>query len=216
MSAFAVYKETFRPKRVSEAIDHEIGAQTLKRATVDGDGMEIDEDIFTSNDPPPQHLLDDLHIQVLEHFGILLSELLRRVAPSSLFTQARLSSGASSSMYASPTSSKPAKEWKANEILVYLCEARRVPRSAAAEDFKYLTTHSSRMVDFFTQKYDTRGRSGQHWSRADWVSCLEMLGVLARVYQDDAIVNSLVQVAPQIDLVFMTPMRPTGTGSFYG
>ncbi|EJD01230.1 uncharacterized protein FOMMEDRAFT_169392 [Fomitiporia mediterranea MF3/22] len=215
LNEFSDYKETFRPRRVREALDDELGVpEVTKTITHEDDGMEVDDDDFILKDPPPQHLLDDLHDQVIGHFGILLSELLQRVAPASLFTQAPSKSGAASSIYASSSSCKPAKDWKANEILEYLCNARRVPRTASAADVKELTSDYSRMINFFTHKYDPRGRSGQHWSRADWVSCLEKLGVLGRAYMDDAILNSLAQLMPQLALVFETPMRPTGTGGF--
>lgn len=215
LNNFADYKETFRPKRVSEALNDDLGVQAVKGDTLeDDDGMEVDDEVFISREPPPQHLLDDLHNQVLEHFGILLSELLRRVAPPTLFTQASPASGVAASRYASPTSCKPAKDWKTKEILHYLCNAQRVPRTASAADVKELASNSSRCINFFTHKYDARGRSGQHWARADWVSCLEKLGALGRVYEDEAIRNSLDTLAPQLELVFQTPMRPTGTGTF--
>lgn len=214
--AFADYKETFRPKRVREALDDDLGVPRVKgeKPSIDRDGMEIDEDVYSSRDPPPQHLLDNLHEEVLLHFEILLKELLRRVAPSNLFTQSPTGGGTRSSIYATPISCKPAREWEACDILEYLCDRRRVPRESDPGDVAALLRETPRLIDFFTRRYRARGRSGQHWARADWVSCLSRLGVLARVYRDEAIVNSLAQLEPQFELVFSMPMRPTGTGYF--
>lgn len=209
LNRFADYRETFRPRRVREALNDELGEEAAKNAVHDDDGMEIDDDGFIVTEPPPQHLLDDLHDQVLAHFGILLSELLRRVAPPDLFMGTQSKGGAASSMHASGRASKRAQDWKPNEILLYLCNPRHVPPSASAADVKELMGECSRMIDFFTHKYDARGRSGQHWARADWIGCLQKLGVLARVYRDDGIANSLTQLAPQMELVFASRMRPT-------
>ncbi|KAI5125012.1 hypothetical protein M0805_007436 [Coniferiporia weirii] len=208
LNRFADYKETSRPRGVSQALDDELGVQPIQ-TTMDDDGMEIDVDPSVTLEPPPQHLLDDLHDQVLSHFSIILSELLRRVAPT-LFTQAPSNSGAALSIYAPSSSSRPAKDWSANEMLSYLCSARRLARKASPDDVKSVVDGASRLTDFFTHKYCARGRSGQHWSRADWASCLNTLGAVGRVFEDGAILNSLAQLAPQVELVFQRPMRPTG------
>ena len=223
LHVFAEYKHSFKPKRVHEALDDALGVPQSKGEgdksgfgfAGDGDGMEVDEDVYSSRDPPPQHLLDDLHEQVLLHFEILLRELLRRVAPPSLFvTQPPLSGGSASSIYASPISSKPAHEWEACDVLEYLCDRRRVPREADPADVTALLSETQRLTDFMTRRYRARGRSGQHWARADWVLCLSKLGAVARVYKDEALANSLMQLEPQFELVFSMPMRPTGTGYF--
>ena len=185
-----------------------------EKPPTDGDGMEVDEDVYSSRDPPPQHLLDDLHEQVVLHFEILLKDLLRRVAPPSLFTSPPSSGGSASSIHASPLSSKPARDWEACDILEYLCDRRRIPRDSNLKDVTTVLSEAQRLIDFFTRRYRARGRSGQHWARADWVSCLAKLGALARVYKDEAIANSLIQLEPQFELVFSMPMRPTGTGYF--
>ena len=52
----------------------------------EGMGMEIDDGWLVSDEPPPQHILDDLHDQIIDHFSILLRELLERAFPS-LFVQ---------------------------------------------------------------------------------------------------------------------------------
>jgi hypothetical protein len=214
--AFADFKETFRPRRVREALDDDLGVATVKseRQEYAGDGMDVDEELFMSKDPPPQHLLDDLHLQVLEHFGILLTELLRRVAPPSLFAQNTSSGGTALSIYASSVMTKPAREWEANDILSYLCNERRLPRDSAPEDVAAVTRSNSRLIDFFTRKYHGRGRSGRHWARADWMECFSKLGALGRMFKDGAILNSLVQLEPQMDLIFSMRMVPTGTGAF--
>lgn len=213
---FAEYKHSFKPKRVHDALDDDLGIARVEgdKHASDGDGMEVDEDVYSSRDPPPQHLLDDLHEQVLEHFEILLRELLRRVAPPSLFTQPLSSGGTASSIYASPLSSKPAYEWEACDVVEYLCDRRRIPREADAADVTSIVSETGRLIDFMRRRYRARGRSGQHWARADWVLCLSKLGALARAYKDEAIANSLMQLGPQFELVFSMPMRPTGTGYF--
>ncbi|KAH8118312.1 hypothetical protein DFH11DRAFT_1686509 [Phellopilus nigrolimitatus] len=211
LSLFTDYREIFRHKRVREALNEEANLKPIQTG-MDEDGMEVDDDFSASMDPPPQHLLDDLHNQVLEHFGILLTDLLRRISPS-LFTSSN-NPGTAASIYATASSHKAGAEWEASEILIYLCNRRRLPRSASSDEMRAVVDGSSRMSDFFTQKYHARGRSGQHWSRADWLSSLETLRLVGKVYEDDAIQNSLAQLAPQVELVFQMPMRPTGTSCF--
>lgn len=215
MRAFSEFKETFRPKRIRQALDAELGSQPASQPVMDDDGMDIDDGFVADIEPPPQHLLDDLHDQVLLHFTILLTELLRRVAPS-LFAQKPANSGAAASIYASSVVSKPVGDWTARDILKYLCDVRRFPSSASRADKEAVSQNVSRLVNFLTHKYDKQGigRSGQHWSRADWVSCLETLRAVGRIYADEAIQNSLAQLEPQVVLVFETPMRPTGIGGF--
>ena len=207
---FSDSKEPFRPKRIQEALDKELGLVT-KHVDQDGMqdegmGMEIDDGWLVSDEPPPQHILDDLHDQIIDHFSILLRELLERAFPS-LFVQ----SGSTASIYA-PVNSKPAEGWKANEIIQYLCNERRIPQNSATEDVKMVTQDVSRFTDFFTRKYDVRGRSGQHGARADCNSSMRKLGALARIYEDGAIQNSLSQLSWQIDMAFESPICPTGTG----
>ena len=195
-----------------------MGPQPPMPSIVEDDRMEVDDEFTILLDPPPQHLLDDLHNQILEHFTILLSELLRRVAPA-LFEQPVTSkTGAAASKHAPSIVSRPAREWKARDYLLYLCNIRHFPSTstAANKDRKMVRDGSSRLVDFFTERYDPKGkgRSGQHWSRADWMLCLSTLRALGQVYNDPSIMNSLIQLDPQVALVFQTPMRPTGTGGF--
>ena len=215
LKQFSDFKEISRHKRVRQALHDELGIQPPVLLTRDDDGMEVDDGFLCDVEPPPQHLLDDLHDQVLAHFAFVLSDLLRRVAPS-LLTKRPSRSGASASMYASSTASKPASEWSAREILRYLCDVRQFPSTAFHADKETILQTGSRLINFFTDKYDKQGlgRSGQHWSRADWISCLDALRAVGRIYSDEAIENSLNQLEPQLPLVFETPMRPTGIGGF--
>lgn len=210
LTRFATFKEKFRPKNTRQALDDELGVQPIPRSISAGEGMDIDDDFMTDEEPPPQHLLDDLHDQILDHFTILLADVQRRVAPATFKPPA--TSGSAKSVYADRCLAKPASEWQAYEYLEYLCSSRRLPRTASAADTKAIVDDATRLINFFTPKYRARGRSGQHWSRADWISCLGTLGAVGRVYADDAISNSLTQLAPQVDDVFQCPMLPTGTG----
>ena len=94
---FSDSKELFRPKRIQEALDKELGLVTehvdQDGMQDEGMGMEIDDGWLVSDEPPPQHILDDLHDQIIDHFSILLrrDKSPRSCSPSSNLVHAKCS-----------------------------------------------------------------------------------------------------------------------------
>jgi len=112
-NTFACHRQTYRHDRVNHALDAVYGS--AQPNYVD-DGMDIDEDVFQQPALRPPHLLDDLHFQIIEHFSILLINLVKRVAPHIFHNQERAGSGAS---IHSPYS-KPIQVWNARDCVEYL------------------------------------------------------------------------------------------------
>jgi hypothetical protein len=150
----------------------------------------------------PNHALDSLHMQVIEHFTSLLVELVSRVGGPEIRTTAG-PQGAAQSRYAPAWTRKPYLQWSAHDCLEYLSTKKKLPPS------------NPRLDLFLTMPYAGRGaRRGQDWSRRDWEVSLEALATLGHQWQEISIQESLIHLQPHFQGVFATPMSPTGIGLF--
>ena len=160
--------------------------------------MMIDDEYILPEILRPSHALDLLHIQVVEHFTRLLSELAGRAGA------AELSSGKENvvvSMHAPAWQQRtePYAEWDASESLEYLGEKRRVRET------------SPRVDVFLSLPYQRRGaRRGQDWSRRDWDVAVAGLRDVARVWDEPTIEESADVLVPHVAAIFALRLRPTG------
>lgn len=144
------------------------------------DRMSID--IQRSTEWIPSHVLDDLHLQLVDHFTILLKELVERINPEVARSAGK--NGASLSMHAGVLT-KPFEEWTAADCLEHLATARKIPGSPAL-----------RLESFMSKPHckdaNARGRRrGQDWTRVQWDTAIQMLGRVGKSFEDQAIGESV-------------------------
>ncbi|TDL29483.1 hypothetical protein BD410DRAFT_848600 [Rickenella mellea] len=209
---FRGYQPSYRNSKVKKALDDELGPQPPAQVTDSDDTMEVDDD-YTSNieesEPPPSHILDSTHLQIIQHFTILLLVLVERVA-SHMFKQVEQKRSGSAASIHAPESGPPPKT--AADCVEYLIDFRsgKFPRSAPPDSLGLIQAGGARLRDFLTKPYQRGARRGQDWTRADWVYCLTVLETLGDVWEESSIRISLHTLAPHLDGDFRKKMRPTG------
>ena len=165
------------------------------------DGMDIDDDNSSANILLPSHALDLLHIQVVEHFGMLLVDLVARLQLDIDSPSNSKLDGTALSRYAPLWATKHPSEYSVGDCLDYLQTKRPLKPS------------QPRLEVFLSKPYASRGaRRGQDWSRKDWSTALAALAGVGDVWQEDSIRESLNGLQPHLNAVFSQPMRPTGVG----
>jgi hypothetical protein len=196
LALFAAHQRVYRPSaKVRGPRTKAATAQAVNRRETE-DSMDIDDDA-SAEILLPSHALDSLHLQIIEHFKILLQNLALRVGGSAL--AARGLSGVRSLAHASAFSTKPCHEWTAAAALEYLNIKRTLPRSTPSLD------------QFMSLPYHTRGaRRGQDWPRKAWEEALNALAELGRQWDEGSIVESVSVLPFHCERIFLTPMRPTG------
>lgn len=169
----------------------------------DDDGMEVDDDLAMTELVRPIHPLDILHLQVIEHFGELLLELVGRVAGPE---GDRFGTAAATSRHAPAYMRKRLLFWTTGDSLEYLNTKRAFPQS------------SPRVEVFLSRPYkgDVGARRGQDWSRRDWEIALGTLGELGEKWGSEGanIRESVRAVEGHMKAVFDLDMRPTGVGAY--
>ena len=192
---FGAYRPSYKDPRsgsvkiVSEDADQE----------ADDDSMMVDDDYYMPEILRPSHALDLLHVQVVEHFSRLLTELAGKAGAAEL----RQGSGSnvSGSMHAPAWKRgiRPYTEWDARECLEFLSDKRRVAET------------SPRLEAFLSLPYRRSGaRRGQDWSRRDWEVAVGSLGTVGRVWDEAAVEESVEVLQPHVAAIFALQLRPTG------
>lgn len=160
---------------------------------------EVDEDMMMVDDDAaelvlqPNHALDLLHLQVIDHFTRLLVDLIGRVRG---FDMDR--SGVAKSLHAPRHQTRDVTEWDAADCLEYLNGQRGV---------KEVTPQAGL---FLSKPYTTRGaRRGQDWSRKDWQVALESLAETSAAWEDVSIRESLFFLGHHVNEIFLLKLRPT-------
>ncbi|KAI0939206.1 hypothetical protein AcV5_000689 [Taiwanofungus camphoratus] len=174
---------------------------TVAPAADNDDGMDIDDDNsnVASNgslfeDYIPSHALDSLHLQVINHFTIVLKGLAFRICSS-----AGDLDPPSRSSHAPGYRRKNFGLWTVGDCLDYLASK------------KPLRPSTPPLHVFLLRRSEDRGwRRGQDWSRQDWENCLVALNHIGMKFEDGTVLGSVNDLTPEVERVFMTPMRPTG------
>jgi hypothetical protein len=159
------------------------------------DGMDIDDDMGVLRDNYiPSHALDALHLQIIDHFTITLTELTHRV---------RQQSGEdyppSGSQYAPAYRRKTFSSWTVSDCLEYL-ETKKVLRPSQPPLRTFLLRRNE----------DREWRRGQDWPRQAWMNAIQALEDLGRAFDDDLVLLSVRELWPHVYEIFNTPLRPTG------
>ncbi|KAG9317424.1 hypothetical protein JVU11DRAFT_1623 [Chiua virens] len=175
-------------------------------STKDDDGMDVDDESAVTELVRPSHPLDLLHLQVIDHFGELLLELVAKIAGPEA---QKFGAPGMMSRHAPAYTRKPLRYWTTSDALEYLNTKKQWPKS------------SPRVDVFLMQPYKekrTGARKGQDWSRRDWEVAVGSLGKIGDLWVDgESIRESVSAVEVEMRSVFEQAMRPTGMGrrTFY-
>lgn len=134
------------------------------------DGMDIDDDSGVTELYHPRHPLDQLHLQVIDHFSELLLELVAKVAGP----EAQRFGAAEMSRHAPAYTRKQLMFWTVSDSLEFLNTKKACPRS------------SPRLEEFLMRPYARGARRGQEWSRRDWEVALGTLGRIGDMWVEVA------------------------------
>ena len=175
-----------RQVRTSAHVHSSTGAVVVDR---------MDIDIEQSTEWVPSHVLDDLHLQLVDHFTILLKELLGRIDPSVA------NNGASSSMHAGWVPQGPLEEWTAADCLGRLGNLRNIPGRESQ-----IVRLEAFMSNPHCRDANARGRRrGQDWTRVQWDTALRKLESLGKVFEDQAIGESVDLLKIAVEDYFRLP-----------
>ena len=177
-----------RQGRTSAHIQSSSGAVVVDRMNID---------IERSAEWIPSHVLDDLHLQLVDHFTILLRELVERINPEVARTAGK--NAASFSIHAAGFLTKPFEEWTAADCMEHLGTVRKIPGSAAL-----------RLESFMSKPHckdaNARGRRrGQEWTRVQWDLAMQMLERVGNIFGDQAIGESVDLLKIAVEDYFRLP-----------
>jgi hypothetical protein len=135
---------------------------------------------------------------VIEHFSILLRDLVRRVGdPVDLLGP---TGAISRSRYAPGWSKRHFLEWSAPDYLEYLLSKRPLPGPPS----------HPQLTVFFMLPYSGPGsRRGQDWSRQDWEVAQRDLARIGELWADGALMETRAVLQYHVGRIFSLPLRPT-------
>ena len=176
-----------RQGRTSAHIQSSSGAVVVDRMNID---------IEHSTEWIPSHVLDDLHLQLVDHFTTLLKELVERIDPE--IARSAGKSASSLSMHAGVLT-KPFETWTAADCLERLAVLRKLPGSRAL-----------RLESFMSKPHckdaNARGRRrGQDWTRVQWDDAMQMLDRVGKSFEDQAIGESVDLLKIAVEDYFRLP-----------
>ena len=155
-------------------------------------------DIEHSTEWIPSHFLDDLHLQLVDHFTILFKELVERIDPGVVLSAGK--NNANLSMHAGVLT-KPFEEWTAADCLQHLGTLGKVPGSRALRMESFMSKPHCKDVN-------ARGRRrGQDWTRVQWDTGIQMLERVGKTFEDQAIRESVDLLKIAVEDHFRPPKR---------
>ena len=153
-------------------------------------------DIENSTEWIPSHILDDLHLQLVDHFTILLRELVERVNPEVARSAGKNAAGWS--MHAGVLT-KSFEEWTAADCMEHLTTLRKIPGSLAVRLESFLSKPHCKDMN-------ARGRRrGQDWTRVQWDTAMQMLARVGESFEDQAIGESVDLLKVVVEDYFRLP-----------
>ncbi|KZT74322.1 hypothetical protein DAEQUDRAFT_720487 [Daedalea quercina L-15889] len=158
----------------------------------DVDMMDVDQEPPPAEFFIPSHALDALHLQVIDHFTLLLKDLAFRKGAGDL---------------PPPTESRHAPEYRRQEFLAWTV--------GNCLDYlgsqKPLRPSNPPLPRFLLPKCRIPGtRRGQDWSHQDWKNIITSLEELGISFEDGAILVSVEYLKQEAAYVFSLQLRPTG------
>lgn len=186
-------KPKYGPARSSQS--RRLARTEAPRADDDSDRMDIDVDLSSPfDDYIPSHALDALHLQIIDHFTIVLKELAKRIRE-----QSGEAGPPSRSQYAPAHRRKDFASWTARDCLEYLGTKKTLrPSQPPLRTF------------LLRRNEDREWRRGQDWPRQAWMNAIEALEDIGHVFEDDLVLLSVRELWPHVYEIFNTPLRPTG------
>lgn len=176
-----------RQGRTSAHIQSSSGAVVVDRMNID---------IEHSTEWIPSHVLDDLHLQLVDHFTILLKELVERIDPEAARSAGK--NAASLSMHAGVLT-KPFEEWTAADCLERLGTLRNLPGSRALRLGSFMSKPHCKDANAWGR------RRGQDWTRVQWDTAMQMLGGVGKCFEDQAIGESVDLLKIAVEDYFRLP-----------
>lgn len=160
----------------------------------DADMMDIDQDPQPVEEFfVPSHALDALHLQVIDHFTLLLRDLTQRV---------RISAGeseVSQSLHAPAYRRKEFSLWTLADCLEYL-DLKKKLRPCNPPLYRFLLPRCS----------VPGTRRGQDWTHQDWKNIISALGEIGTKCEDGSVLGSVEYLKQEAAYVFSLQLRPTG------
>lgn len=169
--------------------------------------MDIDEEYIGSGpaeDFIPSHALDALHWQVIDQFSQVFKDLADQLRVANGHNGAPISSSHA------PWYRRIAfQQWTTENCLEYFNYHLQQKNTAK------LRETSPPIPVFLLRSQDNlhgrRGRRGQDWSRQDWINVANGLREVGVRLEYGPVYKSVQALDTEIEQVFLTPMRPTGT-----
>ena len=158
------------------------------------DAMEVDEEPIR-----PSHPLDVLHLEVVEHFSLLLLEVVAQVGGPEVPWHGPQSGRAS--RHAPGWAKIGFAEWTPRESVRYLGRKEGLQASQARLD---------KLESFLTYPDKRGGRKGQDWTRSDWEGCVLTLEEIGRRWENEELGESSEVLMRFARGTFLLRMRPTG------
>jgi hypothetical protein len=159
--------------------------------------MDIDDEsaiAAATEEWVPSHALDGLHIQVIDHFTIVLRDLAARVRHEAGDT-------------GPPTESRHAPEYRRKDFRIWNMR----DMTEYLESKKPLRRREPPLSVFLLRRDENRGwRRGQDWPRQAWENSLDALEDIGQEFAEGPVLLSLRELRPHVRDVFNTRMRPTG------
>lgn len=168
------------------------------------DRMDVDDDgtrhgashTNFKKDYTPSHALDALHLQVIDHFTLLLRDLAFRIRTAAGDVR-------SASQWATEYERKLFKDWILGDCIKYLGSKKPLkPTSPSLQRFM--------RRPYEDLPHEEIWRRGQDWSRQDWLHAMGALVEIGTKFEDGAILASVELLRVETERVFNLPMRPTG------
>ena len=168
------------------------------RYASDAEGAMEDEDIMMSVDTEddstwtPEHPLSKLHEQIIDHFALLLPQIVGRVGGPEVRQRTTAEEAANQSRHAPRR--RHYTEWSIADCLDYLNERKGIrPREPAAQKF---------LLKLDPKVATPYARRGWDWSRRQWEIAMENLVETGTAWGDVSISESVYHLQPHITAAF--------------
>ncbi|TCD68213.1 hypothetical protein EIP91_011385 [Steccherinum ochraceum] len=174
----------------------------------DEDSMDVDDEFVEARPPVedfiPSHALDALHWQVIDQFFLVLRDLADRLRKVNGHTGPPIAS-----LHAPWYRRVPFQQWTVENCLEYF------DYHLQQKNQRKLKATNPPLPVFLQRSHESfhgrRGRRGQDWSRQDWLNITSGLQEIGQRLEDGPVYVSVRALQLETEVVFQTPMRPTGT-----
>ena len=141
----------------------------------------------------PVHARDALHVQIAEHFTLVLREL-----AADVHAQHGESTAVARSAHAPAHRRVPLERWTAGTCLEYLAAKKHLTRFEGAPW----------MPAFFASRRERGWRKGQDWSARMWEMAMDMLEEVGKKFGDGRLLSSVAAVRPHVREAWESKVRP--------